>query len=34
MSEGKRGGTLYVEGIAFWAPTLPGWEAARAAFRG
>ena len=23
-----------VEGIAFWAPTLPGWSAARAAFRG
>jgi len=26
--------TLYIEGPAFWAPTLPGWEAARAAFRG
>jgi hypothetical protein len=24
----------FVEGIAFWAPTLPGWEIARAAFRG
>ena len=26
--------TLYIEGPAFWAPTLPGWDAARAAFRG
>ena len=26
--------TIYIEGPAFWAPTLPGWEAARAAFRG
>src|SRR6478736_7397664 len=34
MSESKRSGTLYIEGIAFWAPTLPGWAAARAAFRG
>lgn len=25
---------FYVEGIAFWAPSLPGWEIARAAFRG
>jgi len=25
---------LYIEGPAFWAPTLPGWDAARAAFRG
>ena len=25
---------LYIEGPAFWAPTLPGWEQARAAFRG
>ncbi len=24
----------YVDGIAFWAPTLPGWDVARAAFRG
>ena len=24
----------FVDGIAFWAPTLPGWEIARAAFRG
>ncbi|BEP65797.1 MULTISPECIES: beta-ketoacyl synthase chain length factor [unclassified Variovorax] len=26
--------TLYIEGPAFWTPTLPGWDAARAAFRG
>ncbi len=26
--------TLFIEGPAFWAPTLPGWDAARAAFRG
>ncbi len=26
--------TLYIEGPAFWAPTLPGWEHARAVFRG
>lgn len=26
--------TLYIEGPAFWAPTLPGWDVARAAFRG
>jgi hypothetical protein len=25
--------TLYLEGPAFWAPTLPGWDIARAAFR-
>ncbi|HUN93263.1 MAG TPA: beta-ketoacyl synthase chain length factor [Burkholderiaceae bacterium] len=25
---------LYVEGIAFWTPALPGWERARDAFRG
>ncbi len=25
---------LYIEGPAFWAPTLPGWDVARAAFRG
>src|SRR3982750_1445086 len=24
MSDGKRGGTLFIDGIAFWAPTLPG----------
>ena len=27
-------GAFFVDGIAFWAPTLPGWEHARAAFRG
>ena len=27
-------GTFFIEGIAFWAPTLPGWPLARAAFRG
>jgi hypothetical protein len=26
--------TLYIEGPAFWTPMLPGWDAARAAFRG
>ena len=26
--------TLYIEGPAFWAPTLPDWNTARAAFRG
>lgn len=26
--------TLYIEGPALWAPTLPGWDIARAAFRG
>jgi len=25
---------VFVDGIAFWAPTLPGWEVARAAFGG
>jgi hypothetical protein len=25
--------TVYIEGVALWAPTLPGWEMARAAFR-
>ena len=25
--------TLFIESIAFWAPRLPGWELARAAFR-
>ena len=25
---------LYVDAVAFWAPTLPGWAHARAAFRG
>jgi len=26
--------TVYIDGVAFWAPTLPHWDAARAAFRG
>ena len=26
--------TLYIEGPAFWSPSLPGWDVARAAFRG
>ena len=26
--------TLYIEGPAFWAPSLPGWETASAVFRG
>ena len=26
--------TLYIEGPAFWAPTLPGWDIARAVLRG
>ena len=26
--------TVFIEGIALWAPSLPGWELARAAFRG
>ncbi|MBU1361167.1 MAG: beta-ketoacyl synthase chain length factor [Gammaproteobacteria bacterium] len=26
--------TLYIEGPALWAPSLPGWELARAVFRG
>lgn len=26
--------TLYIEGPAFWAPTLPGWDLAAAVFRG
>ncbi|MEO5845348.1 MAG: beta-ketoacyl synthase chain length factor [Caldimonas sp.] len=34
MSNTARGGSFCVDGIAFWAPTLPGWAAARAAFRG
>jgi len=25
---------LYIEGVAFWAPALPGWASAKAAFRG
>ena len=27
-------GTFFIDGVAFWAPTLPGWAHARAAFRG
>ncbi|HEY4958358.1 MAG TPA: beta-ketoacyl synthase chain length factor, partial [Caldimonas sp.] len=34
MSTRTAGATFYVEGIAFWAPTLPGWPLARAALRG
>jgi hypothetical protein len=34
MSDMQRGGTLFIDGIAFWAPTLPGWEVARSALRG
>jgi hypothetical protein len=34
MSQASARPTLYIEGPAFWTPTLPGWEAARAAFRG
>lgn len=26
--------TAFIEGVALWAPTLPGWDVARAAFRG
>ena len=26
--------TVFIDGIALWAPTLPGWSVARAAFRG
>ena len=26
--------TLFIDAVAFWAPTLPGWAHARAAFRG
>lgn len=26
--------TVFVEGLGFWAPRLPGWDLARAAFRG
>ena len=34
MSVKAQGGTFFVDGIAFWTPTLPGWTHARAAFRG
>ena len=29
-----RTATAFIEGMALWAPTLPGWDVARAAFRG
>lgn len=31
---GAKTPTLYIEGPAFWAPTLPGWDIASAVFRG
>jgi beta-ketoacyl synthase-like protein len=34
MSEAPRSTTCFVEGVAFWAPTLPGWAHARLALRG
>jgi hypothetical protein len=34
QSDKRQTPTLYIEGPAFWAPALPGWEAARAVFRG
>jgi hypothetical protein len=34
MSGCTPGGTLFVDGVGFWAPTLPGWAHARAALRG
>ena len=34
MNGGGKTPTLYIEGVAFWAPALPGWETARAVFRG
>ena len=34
MNQAPTPPTLYIEGPAFWTPTMPGWEAARAAFRG
>ena len=34
MSQTVKTPTLYIEGPAFWAPTLPGWDVARAAFDG
>ena len=30
----KSGGRVFIEGIALWAPLLPGWDAARAILRG
>ena len=34
MNQAPTPPTLYIEGPAFWTPTMPGWEAARAAIRG
>ena len=34
MSTVHKTPTLYIEGPAFWAPSLPGWELAAAVFRG
>lgn len=34
MSASAKAPTLYIEGPALWAPTLPGWDVARAAFDG
>lgn len=34
MSSSTSTPTLYIEGPALWAPTLPGWDVARAALRG
>ncbi|WP_077002078.1 beta-ketoacyl synthase chain length factor [Variovorax sp. KK3] len=34
MSTARPTPTLYIEGPAFWSPALPGWETARAVFRG
>ena len=34
MSAVHKTPTLYIEGPAFWAPSLPGWELASAVFRG
>jgi hypothetical protein len=34
MTTSDQAPTLYIEGPAFWAPTLPGWDVARAAFAG
>lgn len=34
MSATNKTPTLYIEGPAFWAPSLPGWELASAVFRG
>lgn len=33
-SAGASSNVFYVEGVAFWSPSLPGWPTARAAFRG